>query len=98
EKPSMPQPPVPAGNIFPHYKTTDFGEKREDGKGSNNWAISGSRTATGAAILCNDPHLGLNLPSLWYEMQLQAPGMNVYGASLPGAPGVVIGFNDSLTW
>lgn len=98
QKPSMPQPPVPAGNIFPHYKTTDFGEKREDGKGSNNWAISGSRTASGSAILCNDPHLGLNLPSLWYEIQLQAPGMNVYGASLPGSPGIVIGFNDSLAW
>lgn len=68
------------------------------GIGSNNWAISGRFTASGAPILCNDPHLGLNLPSLWFEVQLQTPGMNVYGVSLPGAPGVVIGFNDSLSW
>jgi len=99
DKPSLTIPVAPSDSeAFPHFNAADFGEKRENGKGSNNWAISGTRTASGAAILCNDPHLGLNLPSLWYEVQLQAPGMNVYGASLPGAPGVIIGFNDSLTW
>ncbi len=99
DKPSLAIPASPPDSIaFPHFVAADFGEKKEDGKGSNNWAISGSRTASGAAILCNDPHLGLNLPSLWYEVQLQAPNINVYGASLPGAPGVIIGFNDSLTW
>jgi penicillin amidase len=70
----------------------------ESGIGSNNWAISGTHTASGKAILCNDPHLGLNLPSLWFEMQLSAPGINCYGASLPGAPGIVIGFNDKISW
>lgn len=84
--------------VFPTYKASDFGYKREDGKGSNNWAVSGSRTASGAPILCNDPHLGLNLPSLWFETQLQTPEMNVYGASLPGAPGVIIGFNENISW
>lgn len=99
EQPSLTVPEVPkGGTIFPHYKTTDFGEKKEEGKGSNNWALSGAKNASGAAILCNDPHLGLNLPSLWYAIQLQAPGMNAYGASLPGTPGIVIGFNDSLAW
>jgi penicillin amidase len=99
DKPSLTIPAAPPDSVaFPHFDAADFGEKKEDGKGSNNWAISGSRTASGAAILCNDPHLGLNLPSLWYEVQLQAPNINVYGASLPGAPGVIIGFNDSLTW
>jgi penicillin amidase len=98
-KPSLTIPVAPPDSIaFPHFDVTDFGEKRVDGKGSNNWAVSGSRTASGAPILCNDPHLGLNLPSLWYQVQLQAPGMNVYGVSLPGTPGVVIGFNDSVTW
>ena len=66
--------------------------------GSNSWAVSGTYTTSGSPILCNDPHLGLNLPSLWYEMQLQAPGINTYGVSLPGAPGVIIGFNDSVAW
>ncbi len=66
--------------------------------GSNNWAVAGSKTQSGATILCNDPHLGLNLPSLWYEMQLSAPGCNVYGVSFPGAPSVIIGYNDSIAW
>jgi penicillin amidase len=66
--------------------------------GSNNWAVSGSKTATGAPILCSDPHLTTNLPSIWFANQLQAPGINVMGASLPGAPGVIIGFNDSIAW
>ena len=99
DKPSLAIPAAPPDSVaFPHFSAADFGEKKEEGKGSNNWVLSGSRTASGAPILCNDPHLGLNLPSLWYEVQLQAPGINVYGASLPGAPGVIIGFNDSLTW
>lgn len=66
--------------------------------GSNNWAVAGAKTRSGAPILCNDPHLGLNLPSLWYEIQLSAPGLNVYGASFPGGPGVIIGFNDSCAF
>lgn len=99
DSPTLAMPVAPSDSLaFPRYKVTDFGEKRVEGKGSNNWALAGSRTASGYPILCNDPHLGLNLPSLWYEVQLQAPGINVYGASLPGAPGVIIGFNDSLSW
>ncbi|PQJ12841.1 penicillin acylase family protein [Flavipsychrobacter stenotrophus] len=98
EKPSLTVPKAPADTMYPRFKREDFTEEREDGIGSNNWALSGSKTQSGAAILCNDPHLGLHLPSLWYEVQLQAPGMNVYGASLPGAPGVIIGFNDSVSW
>lgn len=66
--------------------------------GSNNWAVSGSKTATGAPILCGDPHLNLSLPSIWYAIQLHGPDVNVMGASLPGAPGVIIGFNDSIAW
>lgn len=69
-----------------------------DAIGSNNWAISGSHTSSGKPILCNDPHLPLNLPAIWYENQLITPDMNVYGVSLPGAPQVVIGFNDSIAW
>lgn len=98
QKPSLPIPPEPADSLFAKISVKDFGEDHSDGKGSNNWALSGSRTQSGATILCNDPHLGLSLPSIWYEMQLQAQGMNVYGVSLPGTPGIVIGFNDSLAW
>ena len=99
DKPSLTPPVAPPDSIaFPTFSTPDFEDKREDGKGSNNWAIGGARTASGAAILCNDPHLALNLPSLWFGIQLQTPDMNVYGASLPGAPGVIIGFTDSVSW
>lgn len=66
--------------------------------GSNNWAVSGSKTATGTPILCGDPHLSLSLPSIWYTIQLHAPGVNTMGVSLPGAPGIIIGFNDSIAW
>ncbi len=66
--------------------------------GSNNWAVAGSKTASGKPILCNDPHLGLNLPSLWYEVQINTPTHNTYGASFPGSPAVIIGFNDSIAW
>jgi penicillin G amidase len=77
---------------------TPLPEKSEPDLGSNNWAVSGSRTKHGSPILCNDPHLALNLPSIWYEIQLHAPGLNVYGASIPGAPCVLTGFNDSIAW
>lgn len=73
-------------------------DKRDPDNGSNNWAVAGSKTRSGAPILCNDPHLGLSLPSLWYEVQLHTPDMNTYGASLPGAPGVIIGFNSDIAW
>ncbi|MEM6263967.1 MAG: penicillin acylase family protein [Bacteroidota bacterium] len=69
-----------------------------DHLGSNNWVVHGSRTVSGNPMLANDPHLGLNLPSIWYEMQLHTPDFNVYGATIPGAPGVIIGFNDSIAW
>jgi penicillin G amidase len=66
--------------------------------GSNNWAVSGSKTASGSPILCNDPHLTITLPSIWYAIQLHAPGINSMGVSLPGAPGIISGFTDSIAW
>lgn len=75
-----------------------FEENPNADNGSNNWAIAGSKSKTGSPILCNDPHLSLNLPSLWYQVQLSCPGYNVRGVSLPGAMGIVLGFNDSIAW
>ena len=66
--------------------------------GSNSWAVSGKKTRSGHPILCSDPHLGLSLPSIWVEMQLSMPGMNVYGVSIPGTPAVIIGFNENVAW
>jgi len=73
-------------------------EKPDKGNGSNNWAVAGSKTVSGAPILCNDPHLNLNLPSIWFEMQLSTPEYNCYGSTFPGAPGIIIGYNDSCAW
>ena len=66
--------------------------------GSNNWVVSGRKTKSGAPILCNDPHLELTFPSVWYEMQITTPDVNVYGVTFPGSPNVIIGFNDHIAW
>lgn len=91
--------PLPAAPVnYPDLSITDTITKPNPANGSNNWALSGSKTKSGNPILCNDPHLSLNLPSIWYAIQLSSPEQNVYGVTLPGAPGVVIGFNDSIAW
>jgi penicillin amidase len=69
-----------------------------EGAGSNNSAVSGSKTKNGKPILANDPHLGLNLPSLWYSMQLTTPEHSAKGATLPGALGIISGFNENIAW
>jgi penicillin amidase len=67
--------------------------------GSNNWAVSGSRTATGSPLLCNDPHMPLTVPNLVYEAHLSVPDeLNVMGVTLPGLPSVEAGFNDYIAW
>ena len=66
--------------------------------GSNNWAVAGAKTASGSPILCNDPHLKLSLPSIWYEIQLHSPEINARGVSFPGMPFVIIGFNQDAAW
>lgn len=67
--------------------------------GSNNWAVGPSRSATGRPILAGDPHLELTLPSIWYEAHLVVPDeIDVYGVTLMGTPGVVIGLNRDVAW
>lgn len=68
------------------------------GIGSNNWVISGSRTTTGKPLLANDPHLGIQMPSIWYEIGLHGGDFDAVGASFPGAPGVIIGHNARIAW
>jgi penicillin amidase len=74
------------------------GPTARDGLGSNNWVLSGSRTATGAPLLANDMHLPMTLPSIWYENQLIADELNVTGVTFPGIPGVVVGHNGHVAW
>jgi penicillin G amidase len=68
------------------------------GQGSNNWVVAGRRSVTGKPLLANDPHLFAQLPSMWYEIHLSAPGIDVRGVALPFVPGVVIGHNDRIAW
>ena len=70
----------------------------KDGIGSNNWALSGKLTTSGKPLLANDPHLGLSAPAIWYFAHLDAPGLNVLGATLPGIPAVVLGRTDKFAW
>lgn len=74
-----------------------YGEVAE-GKGSNNWVVAGSKTRSGKPLLAGDPHLSLALPSIWYEAHIITPEMNIYGVTIPGAPLIIIGFNDFVAW
>ena len=66
--------------------------------GSNSWVVSGAHSETGKPLLANDPHLGLQAPSLWYLAHLSSPSGNIVGGTLPGVPFVVLGRNDQLAW
>ncbi len=71
----------------------------ERGKGSNGWVVSAGRSETGSAVLCNDMHLALSLPSLWYQVHLKAGDeLHVTGVGLPGVPLVLVGHNDHIAW
>ncbi len=105
QKPSIvPVKPAKADSAYLHqnnavaYTNVQSPEAPDKNNGSNNWAVSGTKTKSGRPILCSDPHLGLNMPSLWYEVQITTPTHSTYGASFPGSPAVIIGFNDSLAW
>ena len=75
-----------------------------EGKGSNNWVVHGSRSASGKPLLANDPHLGLSAPAVWYFARLKVPAHNgrppldVVGATLPGMPSVVLGRTAGVAW
>ena len=75
-----------------------------DDLGSNNWVIAGSRTETGTPLLANDPHLGIQMPSIWYEIGLHCNPVgpdcpyNVVGVSFASTPGIIIGHNDHVAW
>lgn len=89
-----------AGDLTPTLdRLLSFAPSGEpEGLGSNNWAVAGSASTTGAPLLANDPHLRLTAPSLWYLARLQTPGLQVAGATLPGMPTVLLGQNGRLAW
>lgn len=66
--------------------------------GSNEWVVSGAHTASGKPMLSNDMHLEHQIPDIWYEADLEAPGFHVAGVTIPGVPFVVAGHNDDVAW
>lgn len=75
-----------------------------DGVGSNSWVVSGERSVTGKPLLANDPHLGIAMPSIWYQVDMhckpktdQCP-YEFAGFSLSGVPGILLGHNDRIAW
>jgi penicillin amidase len=66
--------------------------------GSNAWVVSGRYTASGKPILANDPHLSLQIPSIWYAVRLRGDRLRVEGMSIPGLPAVMLGRNDRIAW
>ena len=83
--------------VVPNYQLWNIAVPRM--MASNNWVLSGKKTASGKAILANDPHLEVNrLPNVWYELFFEQEDRFVYGATMPGVPGIIIGRSNDLSW
>lgn len=81
------------------FELLGFAERTfETLQASNNWVISGKRSATGKPLLANDPHIPASAPNVWYQTELIAPGVHVAGVTFPGLPGIVIGHNERIAW
>ena len=72
--------------------------QRASGLGSNAWALSGEHTDSGKPLLANDPHLRLEVPSVWYLAHISTPEFEVVGATLPGMPFPLLGRTRNLAW
>src|SRR6185503_7297569 len=89
------RPPTPKFNMPPGLEWLSSNARRGN---SNNWVLAGGKTKGGRPILANDPHLQIEFPSVWYEMHLVAPGLDVAGVTIPGVPFVIIGHNRRIAW
>jgi penicillin amidase len=96
--PFVPQTVAPPPGYDPLAAQRTDDHRTDPTNGSNNWAVHGSRTANGHALLANDTHLGLNFPPIWIPVQLATPDHRVFGFTIPGACGVIIGHNDHAAW
>jgi penicillin G amidase len=83
-----------------HHATTDLllPSSSRGGVGSNNWAVAGTRTATGKPLLAGDPHLLVTQPGTWFELHLRAPGYDARGVALPFLPGIILGATPHHAW
>ncbi len=79
-------------------KLTDAVQLRNFVAGSNAWAVSGTKTRDGRAILANDMHLGISVPAIWYRCEMNYGKVHTAGVTLPGTPIIVAGSNDHIAW
>jgi penicillin amidase len=84
--------PTKVEYLFPIHGMAD------ESPGSNAWALAGKHTASGKALLSNDPHLEYSLPGIWLMMHLESPDFDATGVALPGAPGIIVGHNRRIAW
>jgi len=108
----LPPDPVPVDPAWDEIRVLDIapfnagfrsftgalGGRPERGQASNNWVVGGARSVDGMPIVANDPHLGQNVPSLWYVVDLKGGDLHAAGVSFAGSPTVVIGHNESVAW
>src|SRR5262249_4514380 len=91
-----------ASKLVERYERNPLLNRAQVGIGSNWWLVAGANTNTGNAMLANDPHLGLGIPSVFYEIHLtvdsESSPMDVYGVSYAGIPGVILGQNKRISW
>jgi penicillin amidase len=85
-------------NVAAAFSSLTAGEEDALVPGSNDWAVSGAHTVTGKPILSSDMHLHHQIPNVWYEAHLTAPGFDVAGVTLPGLPFVIVGHNQRIAW
>ena len=85
------------GAILAQLDTLPSNAVRHEGA-SNNWAVDGTKTATGKPLMAGDPHLDQTIPAIWYQIDASAPGYQVAGVTIPGVPVVVIGHNQHISW
>ncbi|OYV15312.1 MAG: penicillin amidase [Methylococcaceae bacterium NSP1-2] len=87
------------GNAFlPTNMSTNYVQLRDFFVGSNAWAVSGAKTHDGRAILANDMHLGLSVPTLWYRCEMNIGKARIAGVMLPGTPLLIAGSNEFIAW
>lgn len=94
----VPRTMEPPAAYDPLHGALPSAERSDPSNGSNNWAVHGSRTRSGRPLLANDTHLGLNFPPIWVPVQLATPDHRVFGFTIPGACGIIIGHNDHAAW
>ncbi len=100
-KPQAPKAPLP--NALPEILARQQSPQNEEFPGSNNWAVGGTISATGSAIVANDMHLGIRVPNTWFRASFEyktiaGNAVKITGATLPGTPNIIIGSNGHIAW